>query len=106
MKEPPKDRRNSSRINQSRTVRIRPAEAQYTDEIRTTLNVSWGGLYFATSIGHYYSGMIVYVTYDYRSNDQTNREAQGTVMRVDKLKKGRWGVAVQFARDAWRNKIT
>jgi hypothetical protein len=50
--------------------------------------------------------MIVYVTYDYRSNDQTNREAQGTVMRVDKLKKGRWGVAVQFARDAWRNKVT
>ena len=54
MKEPPKDRRISSRTNQSKTVRIRPAESKYAEEIRTTLNVSWNGLYFATSIGHYF----------------------------------------------------
>lgn len=105
MKEPPKSRRISSRINQSRTVRIRPAESQYVEEIRTTLNVSWDGFYFATSIGHYFSGMIVYVTCDFRSNDLTNREQQGTVVRVDELKEGRWGVAIQLARDAWKNKM-
>jgi hypothetical protein len=106
VKEPQKDRRHSSRMNQSRTVRIRPAESQYAEEIRTTLNLSWDGFYFATSTGHYFSGMIVYVTCDFRSNDLTNRETQGTVVRVDKLKKGRWGVAIQMAGGAWKNKIT
>jgi hypothetical protein len=106
MKRPPENRRITERKSQSRTVRIRPAESQYAEEIRTTLNVSWDGFYFATSIGHYFSGMIVYVTRDFRSNDPTNREDQGTVMRVDKLREGRWGVAVHLAQNGSRNKIT
>jgi len=105
MKEPPEDRRVSPRINESRAVRIRPAESQYAEEIRTTLNMSWDGFYFATSIGHYFSGMIVYVTRDFRSNDPTNREDQGTVVRVDKLREDRWGVAVHLARGVWKSKI-
>jgi hypothetical protein len=81
MKEPPENRRISSRINQSRTARIRPAESQYPEEIRTTLNVSWDEFYFATSIGHYFSGMIVHVTGDSRSNNLSNGEEQGTLVR-------------------------
>jgi hypothetical protein len=96
MKETPEDRRISQRTNRSYTFRIRPIESQYAEEIRTTLNVSWDGLYFATSLGHYFSGMTVYVTGNFRSNDPTNREEQGTVVRVDKLKEGRWGVAVHL----------
>ena len=96
MKEAPKDRRITLRVDQSQTVRIRPAESQYAEEIRTTLNVSWDGLYFATSVGHYSCGMIVYVTRNFRSNTPANREEKGTVVRVDKLKQGRWGVAVHF----------
>jgi len=96
VKEAPKDRRITLRVDQSQTVRIRPAESQYAEEIRTTLNVSWDGLYFATSMGHYSCGMIVYVTRNFRSNTPANREEKGTVVRVDKLKQGRWGVAVHF----------
>ena len=106
VKGPPEDRRISSRIDQSRTVLIRPAESHYPEEIRTTLNVSWDGFYFATSIGHYFSGMIVYVTCDFQPNDRTHREEHGTVVRVDELKEGRWGVAIHLAREVWRNKIT
>jgi hypothetical protein len=106
MKGPPEDRRISSRIDQSRTVRIRPAESQYAEEVRTTLNVSLDGFYFATSIGHYFPGMIVHVTRDFQSNDSTTREEEGTVARVDKLREGRWGVAVHLGRDAWKNKFT
>jgi hypothetical protein len=84
--------------NQSQTVSIRPIESQYAEEIRTTLNVTWDGLYFATSIGHYFSGMIVYVARDFQSSDPTNQEEQGTVVRVDKLNEGRWGVAIHLAR--------
>jgi len=96
MKVAPKDRRITSRIDQSQTVRIRPVESKYAEEIRTTLNVSWDGLYFATSMGHYSSGMIVYVARNFQSNNPANREEKGTVVRVDKLKEGRWGVAIHF----------
>jgi hypothetical protein len=89
MKEPTEDRRISSRINQSQTVRIRPAETRYPEEIRTRLDVSWAGIYFATSIGHYFCGMAVYVTRNYLSNGQSNREVPGTIVRVDKLKEDR-----------------
>jgi hypothetical protein len=106
MKELREDRRISSLMNQSQTVRIRPAESQYAQEIRPTLNVTWDGLYFATSIGHYFSGMNVYVARNFQSSDPANREKQGTVVRVDKLKESRWGVAVHFAEDVGTNKIT
>ena len=100
------DHRISSLINQSQTIRIRPVESQFAEEIRPTLNVTWDGLYFATSIGHYFSGMNVYVARNFRSSDPANREKQGTVVRVDNLKEGRWGVAVNLARDVGANKIT
>jgi hypothetical protein len=98
MKDLTEDRQISSRINQSQIIRIRPAETHCAEEIRTTLDVSWGGIYFATSIGHYFCGMAVYVTRDFHSNDPSNREVLGTVVRVDKLKEGRWGVAVDLRR--------
>jgi hypothetical protein len=106
MKELREDRRISSLINQSQTIRIRPVESKYAEEIRPTLNVTWDGLYFATSIAHYFSGMNVYVARDFQSSGPANREKQGTVVRVDNLKEGRWGVAIHLARDVGTNKIT
>lgn len=102
MKERLDDRRGSPRIPQSQKIRIRPAESQYAEEIRTTLNVSWDGFYFATSMGHYFPGMVVYVTRPFHSSDRAKREEQGSVVRVDKLKEGRWGVAVHVPNDVWR----
>jgi hypothetical protein len=99
------DHRISSLVNQSQTIRIRPVESQFAEEIRPTLNVTWDGLYFATSSGHYFSGMNVYVARNFRSSDPANREKQGTVVRVDNLKEGRWGVAVHLDRDFVMNKI-
>ena len=99
------DHRISSLINQSQTIRIRPVESQFAEEIRPTLNVTWDGLYFATSIGHYFSGMNVYVARNFRSSDPANRDKQGTVVRVDNLKEGRWGVAVHLDHDFVANKI-
>jgi len=100
------DRRNASRLNQSRMVRIRPADPQFMEEIRTTMNVSWDGFYFATSMAHYSVGMSVHVTGDVGPNDRKKREDPGTVVRVDILREGRWGVAVRLARDVWRTRIT
>ena len=96
------DRRISSRTKESETVHIRPADSRYPDETRTTLNISWDGLYFATSIGHYSPGMVVYITRNYPPSDPPNdparKEEQGCVTRVDKLRDGRWGVAIRLPR--------
>ena len=102
MKQPREDRRISSRLNQSQTIRIRPADPMLPEEVRTTLNVSWDGMYFATSLGHYFLGMVVYVTRDFQWNDPENREEEGTIVRVDTLKPGRWGIAVHVPRDVLR----
>ena len=62
-----------------------------------TLNASLDGIYFATSMGHYALGMIIYVTRNFQLSNPSNREEQAEVARVDVLKSGRWGVAIQFA---------
>jgi hypothetical protein len=105
MNETREDRRSSTQRNRSQTIRIRPVEPQYAEEIRTTLNASWNNLYFATSIGHYFAGMVVHVARHRRSNDPKTWESEGTVVRADELKLGRWGVAVQLARKVWTNTI-
>jgi hypothetical protein len=94
MKDQREDRRISPRTREPETVQIRPADSKYPEEQCTTLDVSWDGLYFATSAGHYFSGMVVYTTRNYPTNDPARNEQQGSVVRVDKLRKGRWGVAV------------
>jgi hypothetical protein len=106
MKERREDRHISSLINQSQTIRIRPVESKYAEEVRPTLNVAWDGLYFATSIGHYFSGMNVYVARNFQSSGSANQGEKGTVVRVDNLKVGRWGIAVQLAQDVATNKLT
>jgi hypothetical protein len=106
MKERREDRHISSPINQSQSIRIRPVESKYAEEVRPTLNVTWDGLYFATSIGHYFSGMNVYVARNFQSRGAANQGEKGTVVRVDNLKGGRWGIAVQLARDVATNKLT
>jgi hypothetical protein len=97
---PPEDRRVTKRVKQTQTIRIRPAEPEYSDEIRLTLNVSWDGLYFATSKGHYSCGMTVYVTRNYRPSAAENIEERGKVVRIDQLREGRWGIAIKFEPDA------
>jgi hypothetical protein len=101
MKAPREDRRNLPRIDQSQIVRIRPVESEFAEEIRPTLNVTRDGLYFATSMGHYFAGMIVHVARDFQSLSPASQDRQATVVRVDQLKEGRWGVEVVLASKDW-----
>jgi hypothetical protein len=98
MNHQPEERRISSRTKDPETVQISPADSKYPEEQCTTLDVSWDGLYFATAIGHYFPGMVVYITRNYPTNDPARNEQQGSVVRVDKLREGRWGVAVYLPR--------
>jgi len=91
-----KECRQTPRENLSEPVRIRPCDPQYPGEVCTTLNVSRSGLYFATSTGHYFPGMNVFVTLNFRSDDQMHREQTGDVVRLEKLEDGKWGVAIRI----------
>lgn len=82
------------RAKLSQPVRIRPFDSHYPEEIGVTQNVSRKGLYFETSLGHYFSGMEVYVTRNFHPGDPMSRDEAGDVVRVERLRNGKWGVAV------------
>ena len=91
-----KDRRKWGRVKLSQGVRVRPMDERYPLEIATTINVSRRGLYFATSASHYFAGMELFVVRNFQRGDPMSREELGRVVRVDKLKNGKWGIAVDF----------
>ena len=76
-------------------VRVRPYDSHYPEEMCVTQNVSRKGFYFETSLGHYFSGMYVYVTRNFHPGDLMSREETADVVRVEKLNSGKWGVAIR-----------
>ncbi len=94
------DRRNKRRVKISQPVRVRPSEphGQQFDEVLVTINVCRDGLYFATREKTYQVGTRLFITFPY-SDDPTavNLEYLGRVVRVDKLPRGQFGIAVHLA---------
>jgi len=71
-------------------------DSQYAKEVCTTENVSKNGLYFKTSLGHYYAGMNVCVARNFQPTDPIYCEEAAKVVRVERINDGRWGVAIRF----------
>jgi PilZ domain-containing protein len=90
------ERRRAQRENISEPVLICPCDPEYPEEVCTTLNVSRTGLYFATATGHYFPGMNVIVTLNYRSDDPMQPEYIGDVVRLERLEEHKWGVAIRI----------
>jgi hypothetical protein len=91
-----RERRQTQRESRSEAVLICPCDPQYPEEVCTTLNVSRNGLYFATTAEHYFPGMNVIVTLDFRSDDATRQEYIGDVVRLERLEDRKWGVAIRI----------
>jgi hypothetical protein len=77
-------------------MRIRPADSDFPTEYCTTFNVSRAGVYLKTSATHYVLGMTLHLTRDFVEADPNREEIMGTVVRVDKLEDGKFGVALDF----------
>jgi hypothetical protein len=90
------ERRHVPRIELAQVIRVRPFDPNLPVEYCTTANVSKEGLYFVTSAGHYVPGMQVYVNSDYQPGSPMNRNVGGTVVRVEQLASGKWGVAIHI----------
>ena len=84
------------RAKMAQPVRVRPHNSHLPEEIRITQNVSRKGFYFETSLGHYFAGMLVYVTRNFHEDDPVSFEEAGDVVRVERPKTGKWGVAIRI----------
>ena len=49
----------ASQMEVLQTVRVRPFDTRYSEDVCNTGDISESGLYFETSFGHYYEGMNV-----------------------------------------------
>ncbi len=91
------ERRCRRRALISAPVRVRRLDLTEggPDEISTTLDVSRGGLLFATKNSAFEIGMIVAVTFPYsKSPVAVQAEQSGRVARVAKLDDGRYSIAI------------
>ena len=91
-----KECRLTPRESLSEPVLVCPCDTEYPEEICTTLNVSRSGVYFVTSSEHYFVGMNVIVTLNFRPDDPMHREQIGDVVRMERLDENRWGVAIRI----------
>jgi hypothetical protein len=89
------ERRRAPRVKLTQPIRVRPLDSRYSEEVCNTENVSKIGLYFKTSLGHYYEGMNVCVARNFQAGDPIHREETAKVARVERLSDGRWGVAIR-----------
>jgi len=90
------ERRANPRVKIARPLLARPLGPEYTEEVQTTSNTSRNGVYFRTRSSHYYVGMSVSVILGYAPNDPCNSKSFGQVVRIDRLKDGAFGIAVQI----------
>jgi len=93
------ERRGSRRCKITQLMRIRPSdpEKDHFDDLRGTMSVSRGGVFFHTSEQSYEVGMRLFVTMPY-SNDPTamNREYLAEVVRREPMPTGMFGIGFKF----------
>jgi hypothetical protein len=90
-----KAKQRPARAKMAQRVRVRPFDSHYPEEICITQNLSRTGFYFETSLGHYFTGMFVYVTRNFHPGDFMSCAETADVVRVERLKSGKWGVAIR-----------
>jgi len=81
-------------------IRVRSADFadDHVDEVRATVNVSRGGVYFSSQRSSYRRGMRVLLTIPCKDFAGAGPEEPGEVVRVEHLKNGRAGVAVRLVK--------
>jgi hypothetical protein len=90
------ERRATLRLPLARPVLACPFGPEYKEEVRTTSNTSRDGLYFETQSKHYRVGMPVSVIEGYAPDHRYSSPSFGRVVRIDRLKDGSSGIAVEI----------
>jgi hypothetical protein len=90
------DRQIGSQIQLLQTVRVRPFDTKYSEDVCKTADISENGLYFETSLGHYHEGMNVSLARNFPPAGQTHHEETAKIVRTERLSDGKWGVAIRI----------
>lgn len=92
-----RDARRRPRLKISLPVHIRPFDARYAEieDVGQVMDFTRDGLFFLTSMPHYYVGMRLIVTFPYGDKVSAHRRMLATVVRLDHLEGGARGVAVR-----------
>jgi hypothetical protein len=93
------ERRGSRRCKITQLMRIRPSdpEKDHFEDLRGTMSVSRGGVYFQTSEAGYEVGMRLFVTMPYSNNPAAmNREYLAEVVRKDALSNSMTGIGFKI----------
>jgi hypothetical protein len=93
------ERRSSRRCKITQLMRIRPSdpERDHFDDMRGTLSVSRGGIYYQTSETGYELGMRLFVSMPYSQEASAmSREYLAEVVRVDSLANGMTGIGFKI----------
>ena len=90
------DRQIAPQIQLLQTVRVRPFDTRYSAAVCNTADISDNGLYFETSLGHYYEGMNVCLARDFKPAGATHHEETAKIVRTERLSDGKWGVAIRI----------
>lgn len=77
------------------TVRVRPFDTRYSVDVCETADISESGLYFETSLEHYYEGMNVSLARNFQLAGETHQEETAKIVRTERLSDRRWGVAIR-----------
>jgi hypothetical protein len=93
------ERRGSRRCKITQLMRIRPSdpEKDHFEDLRGTMSVSRGGVYYQTSETGYEVGMRLFVTMPYSNNPAAmSREYLAEVVRKDALPNGLTGIGFKI----------
>ena|ERR1700674_2093248 len=96
MEQTENNQRRELRVRMSQRWRIHIPDTDHPAEICSARDVSRSGLYFVTYSTHYLPGMKVRVIRNFDPDDQMSTEEIGDILRVDSLRGGRKGVAIQL----------
>lgn len=92
--------RHERRVSLVQPICLRPVNSRYAEENCTSLDVSKGGLLLESSSNHYYAGMEVYLTRNVPAGSPASPEEHGSVVRVEKMPKGKCRIAIRIIPEA------
>lgn len=97
VRKPRHDKRDRQRLKVSLPVHVRPFEARFADieDVAQVIDFTRDGIYFTTSMPHYFMGMRLIATFPYGDKASVRRRFLASVVRLEHRDDGSHGVAVR-----------
>jgi len=97
-KKSPEDARTRKRLKVCLPVHVRPFDARFAEieDVGQVVDFTRDGLYFKTSMPHYFVGMRLIVTFPFGEKVSAHRKFLASVVRLEHLENDSRGIAVRF----------